>query len=158
MSHKSNWSKVLLSAYKASNLFFDLQTASIKSAAPNQLEQFWVPPVLSSPLHSVKLFWVAVWQDIHHWGLKVLVEPETRRCLDLSSAHVHTIRNLINLQQTCALVDALCLPNGSICRRHIHPGCCAHTLLSSTDPSSPIHVDNPWFHTSLVDPIFRGGF
>lgn len=76
------------------------------------------------------------WQDIHHSELKVLVEP------DRSSAHVHTIRNLINLRQTYTLVDPLCLPNSSICRRHIHAGLCAPALLFLTDLSSLINVDN----------------
>lgn len=139
MSHKSYWSKVLLSAYKASHLFLDQPALKVLfwiGLSSFGFHQSWVHPFKAPNCPE----WRS-WQDIHHWELKVLVEPETRQCLDLSSAHVHTNQNLINLQQTCALVDYLCLPNGSICRRHIHTGLCAHILLSSTDLSSLIHLD-----------------
>lgn len=142
MSHKSYWGKVFLSAYKASNLFFNLQTASIKSillwvsSSSFGLYQSWVHPFAASNCPEQR-----PWQDIHHWELKVLVEPETRRCLDLSSAHVNTIWNLMNLRQTCTLVEVLFASPMAVFAK----GLCAHILLSSTDLSSLIHV-----HQSLI--------
>lgn len=78
------------------------------------------------------------WQDIHHWELKVLVEPETWPCLNLSPAYVHTIQNLINLRQTCALVESLCFPNGSICT---HPLWALGSYVIIIDWSIFSHVD-----------------